>query len=39
MDPPAEDFCVHHSFADFRIHFNDFKNNFMKVKGNLHKKL
>ena len=38
MDPPAEDFCVHHSFADFRIHFKNFKNNFMKVKGNLHTK-
>ena len=37
MDPSAEDFCVHHSLADFRIHFKDFKNHFMKVKGNLNR--
>ena len=31
MDPPAKDFCIQHSLADFRIHFTHFRNHFMKA--------
>ena len=31
MVPPARDFCLQRSLADFRVHFSHFKDHYMKA--------
>ena len=35
MVPPARDFCLQHSLADFRVQFSHFKDHYMKATRSL----